>query len=167
MSVSKEIVHIAASLKPDQATLVPEKRQEITTEGGLNVVNNFNPIKEAIRILQDKGIMVSLFIDPVRKQVDKAKATGANMIEFHTGQYSRAKTKSTILCELKKIREAAAYAHRLGLSVNAGHGLNYGNAAAIAEIPHIEELNIGHAIVSQAVFVGLTDAVKEMIRLIR
>ncbi len=167
MSIDPEIVEIALFLKPDQVTLVPEQRQEVTTEGGLDVVRNFLKIRGVVRRLSSKGIGVSLFIDPIKKQILKAKEMGVAMIELHTGRYSHALTKSGIHRELKQLIAMTEVAQSLGLRVNAGHGLNYVNVKAIAEIQGMEELNIGHAIISRAVFVGLENAVKEMIQLIR
>lgn len=167
MSAAEEIVKIALKLKPDQATLVPEKRQEITTEGGLDVITNFKRLRSVVRRLQKKGIAVSLFIDPDRDQIKKAKETGAAMIELHTGTYARAKSETSTRHELKKLRTSARLARNLGLVVAAGHGLNYKNAKAVASIPEIVEFNIGHAIVSYAVFAGLKPAVKKMLRIIQ
>lgn len=162
MSLNEEIIQIALKIKPDQVTLVPERRQEITTEGGLDVIRHFLRIKKAVCLLQRQGIEVSLFIDPQKDQVNKTLATGAKIIELHTGQYALAKTKESKARELKKICAMTEYAFVFGLTVNAGHGLNYENTKAIARIPKINELNIGHSIISRAVFVGLENAVKEM-----
>ena len=167
MSTALEIVNIAIKIRPDQATLVPEKRQEITTEGGLDVVAHFSKIKNVVTRLQRRGIVVSLFIDPQKNQIQKTIATGARMIELHTGPYARAKTKKSINRELVRLNEATQYARSLGLTVAAGHGLNYQNAKAVAKIPGMHELNIGHSIISFAVFAGLNRAVKDMIRLIQ
>lgn len=167
MSIDPGIVKIACSLKPDQVTLVPERRREVTTEGGLDVVRNFSKIQNALRLLSSKGIEVSLFIDPIQKQILKAKEMGIPMIELHTGRYAKAVTKSAVNRELKQLIAMTQVAQSLGLRVNAGHGLNYVNTKAVAQIPGIEELNIGHAVISRAVFVGLERAVKEMIELIR
>ena len=167
MSINREIVKIAVSIKPDEATLVPEKRAEITTEGGLDVIRHFNRITKAVETLQKNGIAVSLFIDPIKKQIKKAKESGATVIELHTGRYDLVQTKAAQARELKKIKDMTRYARDLGLIVNAGHGLKYHNTKAIARIPGIEELNIGHSIISHAVFVGLAAAVKEMVRIIK
>jgi pyridoxine 5-phosphate synthase len=166
MSLNREIVDIAASIQPDDATLVPEKRAEITTEGGLDVVRHFSRVKKTVTILQKRDITVSIFIDPVKKQIQKARESGATVIELHTGRYDRAKTKISQSQELKKIKSMTQYAINLGLAVNAGHGLKYHNTKAIARIHGIKELNIGHSIISRAVFVGLESAVKEMKRLV-
>ncbi len=167
MSLNKEIVAIAALIKPDEATLVPEKRAEITTEGGLDVVSHFNRIARAVETLQKKDIAVSLFIDPVKKQIKRAQESGATVIELHTGRYDLASTRIARNRELAKIKDMTRYARGLGLTVNAGHGLKYHNTRAIARIPGIEELNIGHSIISRAVFVGLEAAVKEMVKIIK
>jgi len=165
MSINESIVKIACRIKPDQATLVPEKRQELTTEGGLNVVKYFKRIKKAAQQLQQKGIVVNLFIDPVKKQIDASKDSGAAMIELHTGRYARATTQQARLKELKKIKAMTRYAQHIGLIVNAGHGLKYDNTKAIAKIKGIEELNIGHSIIANSVFMGLANAVREMKKL--
>lgn len=165
MSASPAIVRIACAIKPDQATLVPEKRQEITTEGGLDVTKNFNYIKNVVAQLQQKGITVSLFIDPEKKQIIKSAQTGAESVELHTGSYANAKTKGQKQKELEKIRNGVLLGKKLGLIINAGHGLDYQNTTAIARIPGIEELNIGHSIISEAVFAGLFVAVKKMLKL--
>jgi len=166
MSIAKEIVGIALKVKPDEATLVPERRKELTTEGGLDCVKYAREISEVTRKLRGKGIAVSLFIDAAKKQIAAAARTGAEFIELHTGEYANAKGSRLIQAQLKKLVEATEYAIRLGLRVNAGHGLNYSNVSAVAKIEGIEELNIGHSIISRAVFVGLDRAVKEMIALI-
>ncbi len=167
MSINKDIVDIACRIVPDEATLVPEKRKELTTEGGLDVVRYFTRIKKVVQRLHDKGIEVSLFIDPDKEQIDKAVQTGARIIELHTGEYARMTTKRDISREFNRIKKMAEYANSLGLRVNAGHGLKYNNTSAIAGIKTIEELNIGHSIISYAVFVGLSKAVIEMKRIIR
>jgi len=166
MSLNPLIVQIAASIKPDIATLVPEKRAEITTEGGLDVVKNFRRIKNTNAILSDNGIGVSLFIDPVKKQIEMTKYAGINIIELHTGAYDRATNKETRQQKLKKIKQMTAFAHKLKIQVNAGHGLKYHNTRAIARIKGIDELNIGHSIITRAVFIGLEKAVREMITII-
>jgi len=162
MSTSAEIVRIARNIKPDQATLVPEKRQEITTEGGLDVVANYSKIKKTVSILKRKKILTSLFIDPQLKQIDASKKAGADAIEIHTGQYANALGQRRQKLEVEKISKAATYAHRKGLIVNAGHGLNYENVIDILKIDFIEELNIGHSIISRAIFVGISQAIREM-----
>lgn len=167
MAATEEMIEIACNVKPDTITLVPEKREEITTEGGLNVVDSFNNLKQAIATLQDSKIKVGIFVDPDKKQVVASKDLGVDHIEINTARYSEAKNEIERHDELKKISEIAEYASSLGLKVNAGHGLNYINVADIAKIPHIEELNIGHNIIARAVMVGLDLAVREMIDLIK
>ena len=167
MSLNSEVVAVALDVKPDQATLVPERRQEVTTEGGLDVIRQFRRVKKVVDELSRKNIVVSLFIAPSLKQIQKAKQAGVPMIELHTGAYARAKNTSTRHNELIKIKEAARCAQDLGLIVNAGHGLNYENTKIIARISGMEELNIGHSIISRAVFVGLERAVREMVQLIQ
>ncbi|PIQ90006.1 MAG: pyridoxine 5'-phosphate synthase [Candidatus Omnitrophica bacterium CG11_big_fil_rev_8_21_14_0_20_42_13] len=166
MSINPEIVAIAAKTKPHQATLVPEKRRELTTEGGLNVHGLKPRIKKAVSRLKDKGIKVSLFIEPSFDQVEESKTIGADSIELHTGKYALAKGVDREN-ELGQIIKAARYAKKIGLSVFAGHGLDYRNVKPIAGIEEIEELNIGYSIICRAVFVGLETAVKEMLRLIK
>lgn len=165
MSINDDIVRIACAIKPDQATLVPEKRQEITTEGGLDIVKNFHRVKKVVSRLQKKGILVSLFIDPEKRQIMKSAQTGARAVELHTGAYANAKTPRQRAKELKKIRSGVLLGKKFGLIVHAGHGLDYQNTAAIARIPGIEELNIGHSIISKAVLTGLHSAVKQMIKI--
>lgn len=167
MSINKEIVEIACRVRPDQATLVPERRQELTTEGGLDVVVNFKRVKEVVSKLSSSGIVVSLFIDPIREQIDAAKKTGVGMIELHTGAYAEAKEKKLQDRHFRQLALAANYGKRKGLIVNAGHGLDYCNVTRIAGIKAIEELNIGYSIICRAVMVGLDKAVREMRELIR
>lgn len=166
MSIASEIVAIALSVKPDQATLVPERREEITTEGGLDIVRHFRRVRETVKILTRSGIEVSLFIDPAEEQIRKSQESGAGIIELHTGGYARAGTRLQRLRELKILREMTRFALGLGLIVNAGHGLKYDNTSAVAGISGIEELNIGHSIISRAVFVGLGKAVGEMAEIV-
>ncbi len=166
MAVTEEILKIACKIRPDQATLVPEKRQELTTEGGLDVTGNLKKISKAVKRLRKKGIIVSLFIDPNLKQVKASTKTGAQMVELHTGCYAEAKSKKKKDKELTRISRAAREAKRLGLEVSAGHGLTYRNVSRIAKISEIEELNIGHNIIARAVMVGMKEAVKEMLDLI-
>ena len=159
-----EIVRLAARIKPFQATLVPEKRQEITTEGGLALRNGDRRLKSAIARLQGAGIRVSLFIDPSLETIDIARELGVPAIEMHTGRYAHTwKRRPTALNEL---RRAAAHAKAIGLAVHAGHGLTYQNVQPVAAIPEIEELNIGHSIVSNAIFWGLEEAVRRMKQLV-
>jgi pyridoxine 5-phosphate synthase len=161
MACYTEIVDIAVRVKPDEATLVPEKRQELTTEGGLDVIGQQASVKPAIARLLASDIVVSLFIDPDVKQVEMSKQLGAQAIEFHTGTYADAKGDAQ-LKELEKLHFAAARAVELGLHVHMGHGLNYHNVQPICRIAGVEELNIGHSIVSRAVLVGMVQAVKDM-----
>ena len=167
MSIVPEIVDIAVDIKPDQATLVPEKREELTTEGGLDVAAGKKEIGKAIKNLQKAGIKVSLFIDPDDIQVKAASEVGANLIELHTGSFANAADEKTRNQQLEKLSSATELAIKAGLIVAAGHGLNYQNVKEVAGIKGIEELNIGHSIISRAVFAGLDKAVREMIGLIR
>ena len=167
MSIAEEIVRIACKVKPDQATLVPERRQELTTEGGLDVVSNFKKIKEAVGRLEKNGIEASLFIDPDTKQIDAAKKLRIKMIELHTGRYADAKNKKEEDKYFKELETAARYAKDKGIHVFAGHGLNYYNVSRVAKIKGIEELNIGYSIVCRAVLVGLERAVREMRELMK
>lgn len=166
MAATKEMVKIALKYKPDMATLVPERRQEITTEGGLDVVKHQRRIKEVVSTLQSAGIPVSLFIEPKKDQILASKKVGATFIEIHTGAYANARTEEARKRELEKIAKMAKYAREIGLRVNAGHGLNYRNVTPVASIPEIEDLNIGHSIISYSVFVGIERAVREMIALL-
>ena len=167
MSIAPEIVGIACRLRPVQATLVPERRQELTTEGGLDVAGQFKRLKAACAKMQDKGIELSLFIAPDKAQIDKTVALGVGIIEFHTGCYAMAKTPSAVKKELKKLILMSAYARACGLVINAGHGLKYHNTRPIVMIPGMHELNIGHSIIARAVFVGLEQAVKDMRKIVR
>ncbi len=166
MAATPEMIRIASDVKPDLVTLVPEKREELTTEGGLDVHGNFNHIFETVKELQNNGIIVSLFIDPDSEQINASKNTGAHMVEIHTGSYAEANTEADRKIELNKIIKATDTAVGLGLRVSAGHGLNYINVEPIATIKPIEELNIGHSIIARAVIVGVKQAVSEMIKLI-
>ncbi|AEA33555.1 pyridoxine 5'-phosphate synthase [Hippea maritima] len=166
MSLNEEIVRIALDVKPHQATLVPENRQEITTEGGLDVVANSDRVSEVIKRLKGEGILVSLFIDPQEWQIEQAKNLGADAIELHTGNYANAKHDMEKRLELEKLIDAAKYAKSLGLHVHAGHGLTYENVKPVAAIKEIEELNIGHSIIAKSVFVGMKEAVSLMRQLI-
>jgi pyridoxine 5-phosphate synthase len=165
MAVTDEMVEIAVRTKPQFVCLVPEKREELTTEGGLDVAGAFTKVESAVRRLNAAGIQVSLFIDPEYVQIDAAIKTGAAYIELHTGQYADAQTEEIQLAELSRIAKAATYASQAGIKVNAGHGLNYHNVKPIAALPEIVELNIGHAIVARAVVDGFAAAVAEMKRL--
>jgi pyridoxine 5-phosphate synthase len=165
MAVTEEMLTIAEALRPHYVCLVPEKREELTTEGGLDVVGNEQKIHEACQRLAKSGIKVSLFIDAEEAQIQAAKRCGAPVIELHTGRFADATSELQAQDELQRIRKGAQLADRLGIQVNAGHGLHYHNVQPIAAIPEIVELNIGHAIIGRAVFSGLASAVKEMKRL--
>jgi pyridoxine 5-phosphate synthase len=161
-AVTNEMIDNALRVKPHDLCLVPERREELTTEGGLDVVKYFEQVKRATERCAEAGIRVSLFIDADEKQLDAAKAVGAPVVEIHTGKYADADSVPAQEFELARIHHAAVYAHSLGLQVNAGHGLHYHNVLPIVAIPHIAELNIGHAIISEAIFIGLEQAVKNM-----
>jgi pyridoxine 5-phosphate synthase len=167
MAVTDAMIDIATQLKPYACCLVPEKREELTTEGGLDVVSSVNRVQWACDKLATAGIEVSLFIDPDEAQIDAAVTAGAPVIELHTGRYAEATDKSAQQEELARIKHAAAYAHSAGLQVNAGHGLNIYNVEAICAIPEIVELNIGHSIIAQAVFSGLAQTVKDLKQVMR
>lgn len=167
MSVAEDIVDIACQAKPNQVTLVPEKRQEITTEGGLDVISNFDRIQRVYIRLKKAGIQVSLFINPEKNQIVATKKIGVRMIELHTGRYADAQTSQARERYYKQLLTATRFAKNQGMTINAGHGLNYKNVNRISEIEGIEELNIGYAIICRAVFVGLERAVKEMLTLIK
>ncbi len=162
MAATDEMLKIALRVKPDMATLVPEKRQELTTEGGLDVKGNIPRLKKFVRNLEDARIRVSLFIDPEKDQIHASAKAGASFIEIHTGGYARTGSKN----DLKKIADAAKLARRLGLRVNAGHGLDYDNTPAVAKIPDLEEFNIGFSIIARSVFVGIKKATAEMKKLL-
>ena len=164
MAVTDEMIEIAKRVGPRDVCLVPEKREELTTEGGLDVAGQVDKIAAACRELGDAGIRVSLFINPDREQLDAAVAAGAPVVELHTGRYAEAEGKEQA-AELERIADAAAFGHGKGLVINAGHGLHYQNVRSIARIPEIVELNIGHAIIARAIFDGLGSAVIEMKRL--
>ncbi len=160
-AVTPEMIEIACQVKPHDVCLVPEKRQEVTTEGGLDVVGHFDSVKSAVKKLIQHGITVSIFIDPDERQIAKAKETGAQVIELHTGKYADT-LGSDQLQELERIRVAAKYGKSIGLKVNAGHGLHEGNVSPIASIVEIAELNIGHAIVAESIFKGWQAAIQDM-----
>ena len=162
MAVTSEMVEFAKEIKPHHVCFVPEKRQEVTTEGGLDVLGHFEDVKAATQALTAIGCEVSLFIDADIAQIDAAIACGAPTIEIHTGAYADAKTAEAQQHELERIVQGAEYAASKGLLVNAGHGLNLENVTPIAQIPQIHELNIGHSIIADAVFVGLAQAVQQM-----
>ena len=167
MSIAPEIIKVAVKVKPDQATLVPERRRELTTEGGLDVARNQKKIGRVVEKLERADIKVSLFIDPEKKQISAAKKSGARFIELHTGAYANAGTKTEENKCIDELKSAVNFARGLGLQVFAGHGLNYNNVSRVTAIEGIEELNIGHAIISRAVFTGLGRAVREMKDLIK
>jgi pyridoxine 5-phosphate synthase len=166
MGANPEIISIALDLQPDMVTLVPEKRKELTTEGGLNVAGQKKKIKEVIGRMSAAGIPVSLFIDPDSRQISAAADVGATFVEIHTGRYADAENEADMDREFDLIRASAEEAYEAELRVNAGHGLNYINTARIAALEQIEELSIGHAVISRAVFVGLDQAVREMLALL-
>ena len=161
------MVRIALRIKPEQVTLVPEKRQELTTEGGLDVIVNTKQIADTVKRLKDGGIVVSLFVDPNQEQIKASKKTGADYIEIHTGAYAEAVAWSEQQRELESIDTAIKLARKVGLGVNAGHGLNYVNIKAIAALGGIEEYNIGHSIIARAMLVGLDRAVRDMVELLK
>jgi pyridoxine 5-phosphate synthase len=164
MGNTPEIVDIALRIRPEEVCLVPEKREEITTEGGLDVVSQQKELEPTIKRLQNAGIRVSLFIDPTLEQIDAAGELAAEMVELHTGKLANAFSEQIEKAELDNLQTAAKAASEHSLQVNAGHGINYKNIALINQIPHLTELNIGHSIIARAVFLGLEDAVREMIR---
>ncbi len=167
MAVTDEMQQIALEIKPNSVCLVPEKRQEVTTEGGLDVAGQLEKVTKFVKPLKDAGIIVSLFIDPDEAQIKAAAQTGAQFIELHTGQYSNAFGSENEEKEFQKLFNAAKLAQELGLRVNAGHGLNYENVHRMHEIPNLYELNIGHSIISRAVFTGLAEATEKMKDLIK
>lgn len=167
MAPTEEMVKKAISVVPEMVTLVPENRQEVTTEGGLDVQNKFDQLEGIIGTLRGNNIVVSLFIDPDIYQIKAAARLRADYVELHTGNYANAPDYNTAMEELEKIRAGALAASKLGLGVSAGHGLNYHNVREIVQIKQIEELNIGHSIISRAVLVGLEKAIRDMLQLIR
>lgn len=163
MAVTDEMVRIASEvIRPAHACLVPEKRAELTTEGGLDAAGMLGKLKEVVPVLHGSGVIVSLFIDPDKRQIDAASSCGAEFIELHTGTYANAKSARERLGALEALIDGASYAHSLGLRVNAGHGIDYRNIGDMLEVPFLHELNIGHSIISRAIFVGLCQAVEEM-----
>lgn len=176
MAATNEMMQIALATKPDAVSLVPEKPHEVTTEGGLDVVKNLSTVGEAVKQLRDAGVFVSIFLDPVKEQIEAAQQIGAQQVELCTGEYaeltigsraSHGEGAMRAAQEIKRIDDAAAHAHGLGLKVAAGHGLTYRNVGALADISEITEFNIGHNIISRAVFTGLYRAVEEMIQAIK
>ncbi len=166
MAATDEIIKIACDVGPELSTIVPEKRQELTTEGGINVIDNISKLKSAIKDLHNSEILVSLFIEPNLDQIDAAAEINSDFIEIHTGPFANAITEEEQFDELEKIRTAVKHAKKLGLGVNAGHGLNYQNIKIFKEVPDIDEVSIGHAVIARALFVGLNEAIREMIRLV-
>ncbi len=167
MAAVDTIVSIACEVKPDEATLVPERRQELTTEGGLDVVTHQKVVAKAMERLQAAGIEVSLFLDPDQRQIEIAKVLGARAVEIQTARYSEARTPADCERELAALKDATDFARQLGLHVHMGHGLNYTNVQAVARLAGVEELNIGHSIVARAMLVGMERAVREMKQAIR
>ncbi len=166
MAVTPEMVEIAVRVRPHSCCLVPEKRAELTTEGGLDVAGQPEKIRKAAARLKGAGIVVSCFIDPEESQLAAAAAVGADYVELHTGTYSNT-TGEARAAELERLKQAAEFAHSAGLRVNAGHGIDYENIAGILTVPHLYELNIGHSIVGRAIMVGMVQAVREMVRLMQ
>lgn len=166
MGASEEIIGIALATKPDLVTLVPERRQELTTEGGLDVRAQQTKLTDVVREFHKKNIPVSLFVDPVAEQIEASKAVGADIIEIHTGEYANARSEKSIQEQLVAIERAAKLAKSFGLGVNAGHGLNYVNTRPVTTIREIDEVSIGHAIITRALFVGMTQAVNEMLAIV-
>lgn len=167
MAATEEIIKIAIDVLPELATLVPERRQELTTEGGLDVRGNRHYLRGVVEELHKHDIRVSMFVDPIREQIDASREVEADTVEIHTGEYANARNERVQRELLEHIAGLAHYARELGLSVNAGHGLNYVNIGPFTEIKEIDEVSIGHAIISRAVFVGMDTAVKEMLEAIR
>lgn len=167
MAATDEMIGIALKVRPDCVTLVPEKREELTTEGGLEVLRNRQPLKKAIDLLQEAEIVVSLFVAPELEQIKEVHRLGADYIEIHTGAYCEARRADARRDELGRIQEAIRMGGKLGLGVNAGHGLDYRNVRDVVALGGIDEFNIGHSIVSRAVLVGLERAVGEMVALVR
>jgi pyridoxine 5-phosphate synthase len=166
LAVASDVVDIALKLKPQCCCLVPERREEVTTEGGLDVAASLKRVAETVKKLSGAGIEVSLFIDPDEKQIDAAAKSGAAFIEIHTGTYANARAEADVKKTLKQIEKGTKYALSRGIRVNAGHGLNYRNVIPVARIPQMEELNIGHSIVARSIFVGMREAVREMKQII-
>jgi pyridoxine 5-phosphate synthase len=167
MAAVDEIVKIACDVSPELATLVPEKRQELTTEGGLNVIDNVSRLKDTIEELHNAEIEVSLFVEPDLEQIDASAEIHSDYIEIHTGVFANALSEEEQFDELERIRAAVKHAKKLGMGVNAGHGLDYQNVKVFREIPDIDEVSIGHAVIAHAMFVGIERAVKEMIWLLK
>jgi len=167
MAAVDEIIDIAIDIQPDLVTLVPEKRQELTTEGGLNVLDNIDKLRSTIERMHENDILVSLFVEPDIEQIDAALGIDADLIEIHTGNYANAATEDEMFVELDRIKLAVEHAKRLGLGVNAGHGLNYNNITDFLEVEGIDEVSIGQSVIARSIFVGLEKAVSEMRNLIK
>ena len=167
MAAVDDVIRVALEVLPELATFVPERRQELTTEGGLDVRADRRHLEDVIRTFHENKIEVSLFVDPIREQIETSKEIGADMIEIHTGEYANARSEREQNEQFVRIQDAAKLAKSIGLGVNGGHGLNYANVSPIAAIREIDELSIGHAIISHSMFVGLETGVKEMLALIR
>jgi pyridoxine 5-phosphate synthase len=167
MAPTDEMVNKAITVLPDMVTLIPEKRQEVTTEGGLDIITNATHLEEVITTLRANNVVVSIFIDPDIYQIKAAARLGADYVEIHAGNYANSEDMNQIVEELEKIRSMAVAASKLGVGVSAGHGLNYQNVGEVAKIDHLEELNIGHSIIARASIVGIEKAVKDMLALIR
>ncbi|MCX7823755.1 MAG: pyridoxine 5'-phosphate synthase [Syntrophobacterales bacterium] len=167
MATTEEMISIATRIKPDRVTLVPERREELTTEGGLNVLDQEGRLQDIISVLHKNGIEVSLFIDPAISQIQAASRVGADVVELHTGIFAEAETKEERRRQFEILRNAAKAARELGLHVHAGHGVDYENILWLREIPEIEEFSIGHAIIARAILVGMEKAVRDMVELIR
>ncbi len=166
LACDDDVLRIACEAKPHQATLVPERREEVTTEGGLDAAGQYDRVADAVKRLRDAGIVTSLFLDPDERQINAAKQMGAEAVELHTGAYAHATAKFAGQPELEALRNAARHVVDAGLTLHSGHGLTYRNVQPIAAIPHMGELNIGHSIVARAIMVGLEQAVRDMTRLI-
>lgn len=166
MAMTPEMQRIALKTRPELITLVPEKREELTTEGGFDIVRHYDTLLEFLKPLKEAGIESSIFIEPEKNAITLSAQAGADLVELHTGAYARKKDEAERAKELERIREATEYAKSLGLKVVAGHGLNYLNIAPFRDIPEIEEVSIGHAIIARAVLTGLEEAVREMLRII-
>ena len=167
MSVNSNIVSFAQDLCPDQATFVPERRQELTTEGGIDLIKNYKRIYGAVKKLKAKSVKVSLFIDPLKKQINAAQDLGVEILEFNTGAFSESKVKTKELSEFNKLRVAVEYASQKEFFVAAGHGIDYENVKKVLQIKKIRELNIGHSIIARSIFIGIVSAIQEMLAVIR
>jgi pyridoxine 5-phosphate synthase len=167
MSVNEEIVEIAREVKPELATIVPERREELTTEGGLDVVGQPDVVRRVVERLQERGVAVSLFVEPDERQIDASKSSGADFVEIHTGAFANAADDKARLAEFERAQRAVRHARELGLGVNAGHGLDYVNMKLFREIEGVEEVSLGHAMIARAVFVGVENAVREMFAVMR